>query len=74
MNHPIHLHGQRFLVLNRDDIQNQNLVWKDTAILPVGSTMDLLVEMSNPGEWMFHCHIAEHLNAGMSFNFTVREY
>ena len=74
MNHPIHLHGQRFLVLNRDDIQNQNLVWKDTAILPVGSTMDLLVEMSNPGEWMFHCHIAEHLHAGMSFNFTVREY
>lgn len=72
MNHPIHLHGQRFLVLNRDDIRNRNLVWKDTAILPVGSTMDLLIEMSNPGEWMFHCHIAEHLHAGMSFNFTVR--
>ena len=72
MNHPIHLHGQRFLVLNRDGNLNQNLVWKDTAILPVGSTMDLLVEMSNPGEWMFHCHISEHLQAGMSFNFTVR--
>ncbi|SVC47864.1 uncharacterized protein METZ01_LOCUS300718, partial [marine metagenome] len=74
MNHPIHLHGQRFLVLNRDGNLNQNLVWKDTAILPVGSTMDLLVEMSNPGEWMFHCHISEHLQAGMSFNFTVREF
>ncbi len=71
MNHPIHIHGQRFLVLERDGIRNQNLVWKDTAILPVGSTMDLLVEMSNPGEWMFHCHIAEHLHAGMAFNFTV---
>ncbi len=72
MNHPIHLHGQRFLVLNRDGSRNQNFVWKDTAILPVGSTMDILVEMSNPGEWMFHCHIAEHLHAGMSFNFVVR--
>jgi FtsP/CotA-like multicopper oxidase with cupredoxin domain len=33
--------------------------------------MDILVEMSNPGEWMLHCHIAEHLNAGMMFSFIV---
>ena len=71
MNHPIHIHGQRFLVLNRDGRPQDNLVWKDTAILPVGSTMDLLVEMSNPGEWMVHCHISEHLDAGMMFHFTV---
>jgi len=73
MNHPIHVHGQRFLVLSMDDVQNQNLVWKDTAIVPVGSTMDMLVEMSNPGEWMIHCHIAEHLHAGMMFGFTVTQ-
>ena len=73
MNHPIHIHGQRFLVVSLDGIQNQNLVWKDTAIVPVGSTMDVLVEMSNPGEWMLHCHIAEHLHAGMSFGFSVGE-
>ena len=54
-----------------DGVENQNLVWKDTAIVPVGSTMDMLVEMSNPGEWMIHCHIAEHLHAGMMFGFTV---
>jgi FtsP/CotA-like multicopper oxidase with cupredoxin domain len=71
MNHPIHIHGQRFLVVSMDGVDNPNLVWKDTAILPVGSTMDVLVEMSNPGEWMFHCHIAEHLHAGMMFGFTV---
>ena len=73
MNHPIHIHGQRFLVLSMDDVENRNLVWKDTAIVPVGSTMDVLVDMSNPGEWMFHCHIAEHLHAGMMFGFTVTE-
>ena len=72
MNHPIHIHGQRFLVTSMDGAENQNLVWKDTAIVPVGSSMDLLVEMSNPGEWMLHCHIAEHLSAGMMFSFTVQ--
>ena len=73
INHPIHIHGQRFLVLTMDGVENPNRVWKDTAILPVGSTMDVLVEMSNPGEWMVHCHIAEHLHAGMMFGFTVLE-
>ncbi len=73
MNHPIHVHGQRFLVLSMDGVPNANLVWKDTAIVPVGSTMDVLVDMSNPGDWMLHCHIAEHLHAGMMFGFTVSE-
>lgn len=71
MNHPVHVHGQRFVVLARDDVPNDNLVWKDTAIVPVGSTMDILVEMSNPGVWMLHCHIAEHLHAGMMLHFAV---
>lgn len=71
MNHPIHVHGQRFLVVKRDGIPQTNLVWKDTANLPVGSTMELVVEMSNPGDWMLHCHINEHLGSGMHMHFTV---
>jgi suppressor of ftsI len=65
MQHPIHLHGQRMLVVSRDGVRTRNLVWKDTAIIPVGSTVDLLIDASNPGAWMLHCHIAEHLGAGM---------
>jgi FtsP/CotA-like multicopper oxidase with cupredoxin domain len=65
MQHPIHLHGQRMLVVARDGVRTKNLVWKDTAIIPVGSTVDLLIDASNPGDWMLHCHIAEHLGAGM---------
>jgi len=65
MQHPIHLHGQRMLVIARDGVPTANLVWKDTAIIPVGSTVDLLIDASNPGAWMLHCHIAEHLGAGM---------
>ncbi|HEX6532992.1 MAG TPA: multicopper oxidase domain-containing protein [Gemmatimonadaceae bacterium] len=65
MQHPIHLHGQRMLVVARDGVRTKNLVWKDTALIPVGSTVDLLIDASNPGDWMLHCHIAEHLGSGM---------
>ena len=71
MQHPIHLHGQRFLVLAVNGVRNDNLVWKDTVLIPAGSTVDLLVDLSNPGRWMLHCHIAEHLSAGMMMGFTV---
>jgi FtsP/CotA-like multicopper oxidase with cupredoxin domain len=65
MQHPIHLHGQRMLVVARDGVKTTDFVWKDTVIIPVGSTVDILVDASNPGAWMMHCHIAEHLGAGM---------
>jgi len=65
MQHPIHLHGQRMLVVSRDGVKTEDLVWKDTVIIPVGSTVDLLIDASNPGAWMLHCHVAEHLGAGM---------
>jgi suppressor of ftsI len=71
MQHPMHIHGQRFLVLQVNGVPNDNLVWKDTVLLPAGATVDLLVELSNPGRWMLHCHIAEHLSAGMMLAFTV---
>lgn len=71
MQHPLHIHGQRFLVLEQNGVPNENLVWKDTVLLPSGSTTDILLELSNPGRWMVHCHIAEHLESGMSFVFDV---
>ena len=71
MQHPIHLHGQRFLVVQQDGVANDNLAWKDTLMVPVGSTVDILLELSNPGRWMAHCHIAEHLESGMRFIFEV---
>lgn len=72
MQHPIHFHGQRFVVLARDGVANDNLQWKDTVLIPKGQTIDLLIDMSNPGKWMAHCHIAEHLETGMMFDFEVK--
>jgi|SRR3989344_82606 len=71
MQHPIHIHGQRFLVLNTNGVQNQNLVWKDTVLVQTGDTVELLVDMDNPGDWVLHCHIPEHMEAGMMSEFTV---
>ena len=71
MQHPIHLHGQRFLVLAVNGRRNDNLAWKDTVLVPSGATVDLLVDLANPGTWMLHCHIAEHLAAGMMTTITV---
>ncbi len=71
MGHPIHFHGQRFLVLARNGVPNSDLAWKDTDLIPVGQTVDILLDASNPGKWMAHCHIAEHLEAGMHMMFTV---
>lgn len=73
MNHPFHVHGQRFVVTHVDGVPVENKAWKDTVIVPVGSTVDILVDVTNPGQWMAHCHIAEHLHAGMMLSFNVSE-
>jgi FtsP/CotA-like multicopper oxidase with cupredoxin domain len=72
MPHPFHVHGAgRFLVLARDDVVEPNLVWKDTVLVRTGETVDILLEVTNPGRWMAHCHIAEHHESGMMFSFDV---
>jgi FtsP/CotA-like multicopper oxidase with cupredoxin domain len=69
--HPIHFHGQRFLVLARGGQRQDNLCWKDTVLVQPGETVDVLLECTNPGSWMSHCHIAEHLEAHMMFTYQV---
>ena len=72
MHHPFHIHGAgRFLILARDGVTEPNLVWKDTVLVPTGQTVDLLLDVTNPGRWMAHCHIAEHHESGMMLSFTV---
>ena len=74
MHHPFHVHGAgRLLVLARDGEQEESLVWKDTVLITTGQTVDLLLDVTNPGRWMAHCHIAEHHESGMMFSFDVTE-
>jgi FtsP/CotA-like multicopper oxidase with cupredoxin domain len=74
MHHPFHVHGAgRFLVLSRDGVPEPNLVWKDTVLVRTGETVDILLDVTNVGLWMAHCHIAEHHESGMMFSFNVEE-
>jgi len=72
MHHPFHVHGAgRFVVLAHDGVPEENYVWKDTVLLRTGETVDILLDVTNPGRWMAHCHIAEHHESGMMFSFDV---
>jgi FtsP/CotA-like multicopper oxidase with cupredoxin domain len=72
MHHPFHIHGAgRFLVLSRDGAAERNLAWKDTVLVRSGETVDLVLEVTNPGRWMAHCHIAEHTESNMMLSFDV---
>ena len=74
MHHPFHVHGAgRFLILARNGVVESNLAWKDTVLVRSGETVDILLDVTNPGLWMAHCHIAEHNQSGMMFSFPVRE-
>jgi FtsP/CotA-like multicopper oxidase with cupredoxin domain len=72
MHHPFHVHGAgRFVILARDGVVEPNLMWKDTVLVRTGETVDILLDITNPGRWMAHCHIAEHHESGMMFSFDV---
>ena len=72
MHHPFHIHGAgRFLVIARDGAPEPNLVWSDTVLVRTGEVVDILLDVTNPGHWMAHCHIAEHHESGMMFSFDV---
>jgi FtsP/CotA-like multicopper oxidase with cupredoxin domain len=74
MPHPFHIHGAgRFLILRRNGLVEPNLVWKDTVLVRTNEVIEILLEVTNPGVWMAHCHIAEHHEAGMMLRFVVDE-
>ncbi|MCC6564089.1 multicopper oxidase domain-containing protein, partial [Candidatus Uhrbacteria bacterium] len=62
-----------FIVLARDGMRDENPVWKDTVFIKTGETVDILLEASNPGDWLMHCHIPEHMESGMMGEFKVVE-
>jgi FtsP/CotA-like multicopper oxidase with cupredoxin domain len=62
--HPIHLHGHSFLVLgsNRRALP---VYWADTVLVAPRERVEIAFLADNPGNWMFHCHLIEHQEAGM---------
>jgi FtsP/CotA-like multicopper oxidase with cupredoxin domain len=66
MDHPFHLHGFQFQVIDRDGVPEPFRSWKDTVNVPKHSTVRFIVRLSDfPGKWMYHCHILDHEDHGM---------
>lgn len=66
MDHPFHLHGFQFQVLDRDGVPEPYLSWKDSVNVPKHSKVRIVVRFDDHvGKWMFHCHILDHEDMGM---------
>jgi len=63
--HPIHLHGHAFRVLSRNGRATPHREWRDTVLMAPREKVDIAFVADNPGDWMFHCHILDHMEGGM---------
>jgi FtsP/CotA-like multicopper oxidase with cupredoxin domain len=72
MDHPFHLHGFFFQVIEENGKAPSYKAWKDTYNLTPRTKIKIAwIPDSRPGMWMYHCHIIEHHAAGMMANFEV---
>jgi FtsP/CotA-like multicopper oxidase with cupredoxin domain len=69
--HPIHLHGHVFRVLSRDGKPDTRGESGDTVLLDPRTRAEIAFVADNPGDWMLHCHILEHLASGMMATLRV---
>jgi FtsP/CotA-like multicopper oxidase with cupredoxin domain len=73
MDHPFHLHGFSFQVLDRNGVPEPFPAWEDTVNVPRGQSLRFLVRYDDyPGQRLFHCHIMDHEDYGMMGILEVR--
>lgn len=66
--HPFHIHQVHFLVYAENGVALQHPVWLDTVDVPIGGTVDVILDFTNPvikGMAVFHCHLLNHEDKGM---------
>ncbi|KAK3346865.1 multicopper oxidase-domain-containing protein [Lasiosphaeria hispida] len=79
--HPIHLHGHDFWVLDRSkgkgrcDFTNTrfnltNPTRRDGATLLNGGYLVIAFKLDSPGAWLVQCHIAWHASQGLLLEFV----
>jgi FtsP/CotA-like multicopper oxidase with cupredoxin domain len=71
--HPIHLHGMFFKVVARDGVAVDEPFFRDTVLIHGRETIDIGLVPLDAGDWMMHCHILEHAEAGMMTMLAVRD-
>jgi FtsP/CotA-like multicopper oxidase with cupredoxin domain len=63
--HPMHLHGHSFQVLSRNGAPVQHHEWGDTVLVRAREVVRVAFVADNPGDWMLHCHVADHQMTGL---------
>jgi CopA family copper-resistance protein len=63
MNHPMHLHGHFFRVINN---QGDYAPLKHTVDVAPMTTTVIEFEANEFGDWFFHCHLLYHMKNGMA--------
>ncbi|MFA0630942.1 multicopper oxidase family protein [Vibrio sp. 10N.222.49.A3] len=63
--HPIHIHGHTFTVLELDGKKIEEPFHTDTVLLGKNGRAKAAFVADNPGRWMYHCHVIEHMKTGL---------
>ena len=66
--HPMHIHQVHFLAYAENDEPIAAPLWLDTVNVPVGGSVDVIMDFSDPvirGMSVFHCHLLNHEDKGM---------
>jgi suppressor of ftsI len=66
--HPMHIHQAHFLAFAQNQRPIENPVWLDTVNVPVGGSVDVVMDFTDPvirGMSLFHCHLLNHEDKGM---------
>ena len=66
--HPMHIHQVHFLAFAENEHPLANPVWLDTVNVPVGGSVDVVMDFTDPvirGMSLFHCHLLNHEDKGM---------
>ena len=71
--HPIHLHGMFFKLLARNGVPAGEVFFRDTVLIHANETIDIGLVPLDAGDWMLHCHILEHAEAGMMTMLKVHD-
>jgi bilirubin oxidase len=73
MDHPFHLHGFQFQVLDRNGVPEPFRSWKDVVNVKKHESVRIIVRYDDfPGSWMYHCHILDHEDHGMMGVLEIR--
>jgi suppressor of ftsI len=73
--HPFHIHQVHFLVYAVGETPVKDPVWVDTVNVPHGSSVDLVMDFTDPiirGMSLFHCHLLSHEDKGMMAKILFR--